>query len=331
MASQGARRRQVVDVNTARLVTAAIDALASGGYANLSVAAVIERARVSRKTFYEVFANRHDCFEAVFGHITARGLTTIGSACDAEQGWLAATRSGLEALLSLIDEEPALAKVWFVESLAGHPKVLDQRTRAMSRMADAIHLGSSATSASQRPSRLIAEATVGGISQIIHARLVSQSREPLAALTGSFMYLIVLPYMGAARANAELRRAPTRLPRQRESAQGPALEESLRDMKIRLTYRTIRALSAICAHPGASNLEVSMECGIKDQGQISKLLSRLDGLELIENRGGLSRALGVPNAWYITARGADLVGAVTATEALAAPPRASSTRAALER
>ncbi len=104
---------------------------------------------------------------------------------------------------------------------------------------------------------------------------------------------------------------------QRPSVKRSRLDESLRDIKIRLTYRTISALAAISDRPGASNLGVSVECGIKDQGQMSKLLSRLQRLGLIENRG-VGSALGLPNAWHITARGFDLVGATRVSVALGA-------------
>ena len=50
---------------------------------------------------------------------------------------------------------------------------------------------------------------------------------------------------------------------------------------VRLTYRTARVLSAIADYPGASNREVADRAGIVDQGQISKLLGRLEARELI--------------------------------------------------
>ena len=40
---------------------------------------------------------------------------------------------------------------------------------------------------------------------------------------------------------------------------------------------------------------------IDDQGQISRLLARLEGLGLLENRG--TRELGAPYAWHLTPRG----------------------------
>ena len=94
--------------------------------------------------------------------------------------------------------------------------------------------------------------------------------------------------------------ARTRSIRQPSNGIGP-----LKDLNIRLTYRTVRVLMAISESPGASNREVSESSGVIDQGQISKLLNRLAGLGLIENRGA-GQAHGAANAWHLTRRGAQL-------------------------
>jgi len=67
-------------------------------------------------------------------------------------------------------------------------------------------------------------------------------------------------------------------------------------------------LAAIAQHPGASNREIAEVAGVTDQGQISKLLSRLAGLDLIENHG-YGQEKGAANAWRLTARGTQVVKA----------------------
>ena len=71
---------------------------------------------------------------------------------------------------------------------------------------------------------------------------------------------------------------------------------------MRLTYRTVRVLAAIAAEPGLSNSQISQRAGVTDQGQISKLLSRLARLQLIESAGHGGRK-GASNAWRLTHRG----------------------------
>ena len=72
-----------------------------------------------------------------------------------------------------------------------------------------------------------------------------------------------------------------------------------------MTHRTVAVLLTISAEPGLSNLELSKRAGIRDQGQISRLLARLSHLGLIENTGG-GASMGTTNAWRLTLKGAQV-------------------------
>jgi DNA-binding MarR family transcriptional regulator len=75
----------------------------------------------------------------------------------------------------------------------------------------------------------------------------------------------------------------------------------------RLTVRTHKVLGAVAEHPGASNRQISDRADVRDQGQISRLLARLEGLGLLENSGGQTQ--GIPNAWRLTPKGEEIVAA----------------------
>jgi DNA-binding MarR family transcriptional regulator len=124
------------------------------------------------------------------------------------------------------------------------------------------------------------------------------------------MYLIVLPYLGVREARAELERATSQIvPRPRPIGRMLRHEDPLDGLQMRLTYRTVTVLDVISKDPGASNREIAERSGVLDQGQISKLLSRLARLELIENYG-LGQDKGGANAWQLTQRGAKLSHAI---------------------
>jgi DNA-binding IclR family transcriptional regulator len=78
---------------------------------------------------------------------------------------------------------------------------------------------------------------------------------------------------------------------------------------MRITYRTVRVLIVIGSGPGASNREIATEAGIADQGQVSKLLTRLESLGLVRN-DGIGHAKGAPNAWVLTPRGLEVERAI---------------------
>ncbi len=79
---------------------------------------------------------------------------------------------------------------------------------------------------------------------------------------------------------------------------------------MRITYRTVRVLMSIGSGPMASNREIAAVAGIADQGQVSKLLTRLESLGLVRN-DGVGHAKGAPNAWVLTPRGLDVERAIS--------------------
>jgi DNA-binding MarR family transcriptional regulator len=77
---------------------------------------------------------------------------------------------------------------------------------------------------------------------------------------------------------------------------------------MRITYRTMRVLSVIAATPGSSNRQVATAADITDQGQVSKLLQRLERLGLIVNMwAGQER--GMANQWRLTPVGKEIARA----------------------
>jgi hypothetical protein len=124
---------------------------------------------------------------------------------------------------------------------------------------------------------------------------------------GELVGMIVLPYLGAGAARKELERPVPALlleasyePRRKAPR---STGDPLEGVPMRLTYRTTRVLEGVGAHPGASNRQVAENAGIGDQGQVSKLLRRLQRLGLLTNQGEGAHAKGEPNAWVLTPRG----------------------------
>jgi AcrR family transcriptional regulator len=271
------------------------------GYAQVTVADVIRRARVSRKTFYSLFEDRDDCIAAAFEHAVAEGRAIALDAYARESTWCDGIRAALAALLASMDQKPEFAVLFLVEVYAAGEPIMQRRAEVLAELARVIDRAR-ALDGSRQPPSLTAEGVVGGVLAVLHKRVREQGDEPLASLLGPLMSMIVLPYLGARAANRELTRSvPAAEVTTRRSRLTPAAD-LLEGLDMRLTYRTMRALVAIAEQPGASNLEVARASGISDQGQISKLLSRLERLALIENQGEGQRR-GAPNAWHLTPRG----------------------------
>jgi AcrR family transcriptional regulator/DNA-binding MarR family transcriptional regulator len=299
----GLPRGQVTEIQRSRMLAAAADAVEDVGYARMTVAQVIGRARVSRKTFYDVFTDREDCFLAAFEQALEQAAAIARGAYREESAWREGIRSALTRLLMLMDEEPGLAKLCVIEALAAGERVLDRRAEVLDRLAQVIDEGRSLTSTTREPPEVTAEGVIGGVFAVLHSRLLEADDAPLTDLLGPLMSMIVLPYLGARAAGRELSRPAPDISANRPMRAHLKSRDPLEGLKMRLTYRTVRVLMVIAAHPGASNREIAEGSGIVDQGQISKLMNRLARLELVENRGE-GQEKGAANAWHLTARGA---------------------------
>src|SRR5580700_5050851 len=100
----GLPRGQVTEIQRSRMLTAAVRAVEEVGYTRMTVAQVIGRAKVSRKTFYDVFIDREDCFLAAFDQSTAQVRGVVQAAYERETGWRDGIRSGLARLLMFLDD-----------------------------------------------------------------------------------------------------------------------------------------------------------------------------------------------------------------------------------
>jgi AcrR family transcriptional regulator len=301
-------RVQVAEMQRARLLAAAATTIAELGYAGASVAHITARARVSRRTFYDLFANREECLLVVLEDAVEQVSAEIAATDLAGLAWRERVRGGLLVILSFLDREPVLARVCVVQALQGGPRDLSWREEILARLAKVLDQGRGESARSRECAALTAEGLVGAAFAIVYARLSTGRRqESLLGLSSELMSLIVLPYQGPAAARSEQRRplpAPSRTERAgRERAQRPVIaHDALRGVPMRLTYRTARVLEVVAAHPGASNRLVAERAEIADQGQVSKLLARLERLELMHNTGeGYTK--GERNEWRLTALG----------------------------
>jgi AcrR family transcriptional regulator len=297
----GLPRGHVTEIQRARMLSAAVEAIEENGYARLTVAQVIGRAKVSRKTFYDLFVDREDCFLAVFDRTLSQVSSRVVEAYEQESSWRESVRAGLAALLTFIDDEPELARLCVVDALGGGPRVLRERARVLDTVRKTIDRGRGTVAGRREPPGVTAEGVIGAVFAVIHTRLLERSAKPYLDLHGSLMSMIVLPYLGARAASRELSRPAPRVRRRAKIEQGMG-KDPMAGLQMRLTYRTVRVLTAIREHPRASNREVANGAGIADQGQISKLLSRLERLELIENVDH-AQSKGAPNEWCLTERG----------------------------
>jgi AcrR family transcriptional regulator len=193
-------------VQRERLIAAMLKAAAELGYRQATVQDVIDRAGVSRPTFYEHFSNKEDCFLAAFDTTATRLRERIDAA--AEKGganWRARLRFSLEELLRFARSEPDAARALIVEARAASAEALLRRDGLLDYFAGCVDtLVSDHLPDTSSRSEITAAGVVGGIEALLYARLNKGDLEDLDALLPSLMYFVVLPYEGHEAASEEL-------------------------------------------------------------------------------------------------------------------------------
>jgi AcrR family transcriptional regulator len=130
-------REEVLASQRGRMLEAMASAVAAKGYAGTTVADVVGGAGVSRKTFYEHFRDKEDCFLAAFDAGVQLLVDAVERATlDAEGEWREHIRAGVRAYLSALSAAPDFARTFLIEVLAAGPHALERRAEVHGRFAE---------------------------------------------------------------------------------------------------------------------------------------------------------------------------------------------------
>ena len=133
----GLAREEVLASQRGRMLTAISEAVAEKGYAATTVADVVSRAGVSRKTFYEHFSDKEECFLAAWDAGVELLIDAVTRATlEAEGGWKDRLHAGVRAYLDTLVSVPAFARTFLIEVLAAGPRALDRRAHVHAQFAE---------------------------------------------------------------------------------------------------------------------------------------------------------------------------------------------------
>jgi AcrR family transcriptional regulator len=170
-----------------RLLAAMASAVAEKGYARVAVADVIEGAGVSRKTFYEHFANKEACFLAAYD----AGVDAMLGQIEAEiraaaPDWVQGAQAGTRCYLETLTANPAFARTFLVEVLAAGPDALERRTQVHERFADLLQAMQRAARQDlpqlPDPPHHVYRAAVGAVNELVTDELLRRGADALPAM-----------------------------------------------------------------------------------------------------------------------------------------------------
>jgi AcrR family transcriptional regulator len=204
----GLPRRFIVHNQRERMLLAVAEAVAKQGFVTTTVADIIARARLSRRTFYEHFADKEECFLAAYDTVVEQLLAAVGQAYEQADGWAQKVHDGLETFLAYLAAEPAFARMCIVEVVAAGPEARTRRDSAMRVFVDFLEPGRAEAPKGIVVPTLAADVVVGGLYEIIYSRLQRNAADELVEMLPELLYCALVPYIGhraAERAVADAR------------------------------------------------------------------------------------------------------------------------------
>ena len=184
-----------------------VEVVSERGYPETRVVDVIKQAGVSRKTFYEQFDDKEDCFLAAYDIAVSVLLRGTAKAFEAspERAWAERLRVGLSAFLRIISEQPAAAKFCIVDALAAGPKALARRDAAVRQFTGFIDAGRAETD--RELPGITALSLAGGINELLYSDILDGGSAGLPSRLPEIVYWIIQPFLGSDRAEQERRLA----------------------------------------------------------------------------------------------------------------------------
>jgi AcrR family transcriptional regulator len=196
----GLPREFIAQNQRERIITALVDTVAERGYNATTVAHITKAASVSRRTFYEHFADKEACFLAAYEMIADHIRDSMQVAAEAFEEWPQKVRAALGTMLSFLAGEPELARVCMIEPVAAGGAIAARHRASMQGFVEILKAGRPEHSG-ERPLPEATEATlVGGIVSLIVREINAGRTEQLEQLLPDLVELTLAPYLGGEQA-----------------------------------------------------------------------------------------------------------------------------------
>jgi AcrR family transcriptional regulator len=179
-----------------RIIAGVANALAEHRYGSLTVEHVIEEAGISRRTFYDNFANKEEAVLVAHDVIFERFLGTLVRACNSEQEWPLKVRAALAAALEFAAAEPGQAQLLTLDALASNVEIAQRVLDANEHLASLLGAGRRISERAANLPQLTEKALIGAITAIVASRLMNDEAEVLPDLLPELVELTLIPYLG---------------------------------------------------------------------------------------------------------------------------------------
>lgn len=188
----GLPRDLVAENQRERLLNGIVEAAAKYGYNATTIGKIAAAAKISRRTFYEHFSDKEDCFLAAYEMVDAHVRGEMLSATEGEP-WPERVRARLAVMLDVLSRDDAIARFFLVEPLAAGGGIAARYRDAMQLLAGLLRPDSPP---SEMNLEVRDQALMGGLAALISRRLNTAGAARLRELLPDLVELSLAPYLG---------------------------------------------------------------------------------------------------------------------------------------
>jgi AcrR family transcriptional regulator len=196
----GLPRDFIVQNQRERIVTALVDTVAERGYNATTVAHITKAASVSRRTFYEHFADKEACFLAAYEMVADHIRDSMQAAAGSFEEWPQKVRAALGTMLRFLAGEPELARLCMIEPIAAGGEIAARHRASMQSLVEILKAGRPELGDERPLPEATEETLVGGIVSLVVREISSGRTEQLEALLPDLVELALSPYVGSEQA-----------------------------------------------------------------------------------------------------------------------------------
>jgi len=193
----GLPREFIVQNQRERIITALVDTVAERGYNATTVAHITKAASVSRRTFYEHFADKEACFLAAYEMVAGHIRGSMKAAADSFEEWPQKVRAALATLLRFLAGEPELARLVMIEPVAAGGEIASRHRATLAGFAEVLKAGRPERAGERSLPEATEETVVGGILSLIVREISAGQAAKLEKLLPDLVELTLSPYLGA--------------------------------------------------------------------------------------------------------------------------------------
>jgi len=179
-----------------RIVTALVDCVAERGYNATTVARITKAASVSRRTFYEHFADKEACFLAAYAMVADHIVDSMQAAAASFDEWPQQVRAALATMLRFLAGEPELARLCMIEPVAAGGEIAACHRATMQRFVEILRAGRPEHSGDRPLPEVTEETLVGGVVSLIVREISAGQAKRLEKLLPDLVELVLAPYLG---------------------------------------------------------------------------------------------------------------------------------------